>query len=190
MASEAGQAPDPLRREDWVTIARLTRTRGNRGELAAVSLSNHAERFAGLREVTLMGAEGFPDDPRKLEVEEIWEHGSRLIFKFEGVDTISDAEKLCGAEVCVPFAERFALPEGEYYHSDLVGCDVVDAASGESFGKVVAFREEGGSGLLEVERAGGGELLVPFSQSICVVIDCERKRIGVDLPPGLLELND
>ena len=47
----------------------------------------------------------------------------RLVFKFRGVDSMSDAEQLAGCEVRVPRAERRQLPEpGEYFQSDLIGC--------------------------------------------------------------------
>ncbi len=55
-------------------------------------------------------------------------HGDHLIFKFQGVDTISDAEKLAGAEVAIPFEERAKLADDEeVYQSDLIGCEVFDA---------------------------------------------------------------
>ncbi len=174
---------------EWVTVARLMRTRGRRGELSAVSLSSHPERFAGLKWVALRGAEGFPNEVRKFEVEETWEHGARLIFKFKGVDSISEAEKLRGAEVCVPLAERFPLPPDEYYQSDLVGCAVLDHRTGRRLGRVADFLEAGGSGLLQVEGEGGGEILIPFTGEICVRVDVERREIEIDPPEGLLELN-
>jgi len=55
---------------------------------------------------------------------------------------------------------------------------------------VSAFVEEGGNGLLQVKRTGKRELLIPFTRVICVEIDIERQRIVVELPEGLLELND
>ncbi len=79
-----------------------------------------------------------------MEVEHTWMHGDHLIFKFKGVDTISDAEKLAGAEVAIPFEQRAALAEDEVYQSDLVGCEVVDAA-GRSLGVVTDFEETGGT---------------------------------------------
>ena len=78
---------------EWVTVALLGKTRGNRGELTAFSLSSKPERFENLREVYLFGS------GQKYEVEETWFHLRTLIFKFRGVDTISDAEKLVGAGV-------------------------------------------------------------------------------------------
>lgn len=174
---------------NWVTIARLLRTRGRRGELSAVSMSSHPERFAGLREVALYGAEGFPGKQRSFAVEEIWEHGDRLIFKFAGVDSIDDAEALRGAEVQVPEQERFPLSEDEYYHSDLAGCRVFDRRGGREIGVVREFWEAGGNGLLRVFDEREKEFLIPFRKEICVVIDVEAKRIDIDPPEGLMELN-
>jgi 16S rRNA processing protein RimM len=163
---------------EWVTVALLGKTRGNRGELTAFSLSSKPERFENLREVYLFGS------GQKYEVESTWFHLRTLIFKFRGVDTISDAEKLVGAEVRVPFSERAPLEPGEFYESDLIGCEVIERPSGESLGRVSALQEGGGAGLLEV-----GDLLIPFSKSICVEIDPAARRITVELPPGLKDLN-
>jgi 16S rRNA processing protein RimM len=119
-----------------------------------------------------------------MEVERTWMHGDHLIFKFQGVDTISDAEKLAGAEVSIPFEQRAELPDDEVYESDLIGCEVFDAA-GCSLGVVSDFEETGGAPLLHV----GDKLLIPFAKSICTKVDLENKRILVDLPDGLLDLN-
>ncbi|MGE5648199.1 MAG: ribosome maturation factor RimM [Acidobacteriota bacterium] len=176
------------RREgDWVALALLGKTWGRRGELIAVSLTSGPERFDGLEHVYLFGA---GDDGRRVELESVWEHRGQLVFKFRGIDSISDAEHLEGAEVRVPRAERAELPEGEYYQSDLVGCEVVERANGERLGTVTALQDSGGPLLLEVAGAAGAEpLLVPFARAICVEIDVAARRIVVDLPEGLKELN-
>jgi 16S rRNA processing protein RimM len=176
--------------EDWVAVARLTRTWGNRGELAAIPLSGHPGRFERLAEVKLRGAEGFPGGGPTLVVESVRRHGARLIFKFQGVESITEAEKLRGAEVCVPPAERWPPPPGEWYVSDLIGCEVVDRMTGERLGRVTAWLEIGGAGTLEVAAGEGGrELWIPFARSICCEIDLEARRITVQLPEGLKELN-
>jgi 16S rRNA processing protein RimM len=123
-----------------------------------------------------------------MEVERTWMHGNRLIFKFQGVDTISDAEKFAGAEVSIPLEQRAALAEDQVYQSDLIGCEVIDA-TGRSLGVVSDFQETGGTPLLEVKTPAGRELLIPFANSICTTIDLEHKRIEVHLPEGLLDLN-
>jgi 16S rRNA processing protein RimM len=153
-------------------IARLVRARGNKGELAAVALSSRPDRVKSV----FVG-----ETP--MEVENAWMHGDELVLKFKGVDTISDAEKLAGADVAIPFADRAALDDGEFYLSDLVGCEVFDS-SGRSLGVVTDFEETGGAPLLHV-----GDLLIPFAKSICVQVDTGQKKIVVDPPDGLISLN-
>lgn len=120
---------------------------------------------------------------KPMQIERTWMHGNELIVKFAGVDTISDAEKLAGAEVAILFEQRAALSDNEYYESDLVGCEVFDAA-GRSLGVVTEFEETGGTPLLHI-----GDLMIPFAKSICTTIDPSNKRIVVSLPDGLLHLN-
>ena len=165
--------------EGWVAIAVLGKTRGNRGELTALPLSGKPERFESLEEVFLFGSGA------RYEVEFTWFHQGTLIFKFRGVDTISDAELLTGAEVRVPLDQRTPLDPGEFFQDDLLGCQVIDRRTGQSLGAVSGWEDGGGSGLLVVN----GGLLIPFARSICVEIDPEARRIAVDLPEGLKDLN-
>jgi 16S rRNA processing protein RimM len=123
-----------------------------------------------------------------LEVEQFWTHRDQAIFKFHGIDSISAAEPLVGADVCIPANQRAALPEDEYYQSDLIGCEVVERKTGETIGVVEAWQEYGGPPLLEVKAKDGREILIPFAKSICVGIDPARRKIEVDLPEGLNEL--
>ncbi len=164
---------------EWVTVAVLGRTRGNRGEVTALPLSSKPERYEELKEVFLFGS------GERFEVESTWFHQASLVFKFKGIDSISDAERLAGAEVRVPKSQRAALEPGEYFQSDLVGCEVVDRRTGQAYGRVRAWQDGGGSGLLEVEDG----LLIPFARAICVEIDPGSKRIAVELPEGLKDLN-
>ena len=164
---------------EWVSVAVLGRPRGNHGELTAESLSCRPERFARLSEVRLLG------DGALYHVEEVWDHEGVLIFRFRGVDSITDAEKLRGAEVQVPVAERIALDPGEYFHSDVIGCEVRERGSGRLVGRVTRFEEYGGPPLIEID---GGRLLIPFVKAICVDIRPEEKRIEVELPAGLEDL--
>ena len=166
----------------WVAVAVLGKTRGNRGEVTAFALSGKPERYQALREVYLF-REGAPGE--RLEVEFTWFHQGGLVFKFRGVDSISEAERLVGAEVRIPIAERTPLEPGEFFQSELVGCEVIDRRTGESLGRVEGWEDSGGAGLLAVE----GGLLIPFARSICVEIEPAARRIVVELPEGLKDLN-
>jgi 16S rRNA processing protein RimM len=172
-----------LQQEDrWVTIAQLGRAWGNRGGLAALSLTGKPERFQRLGEVFLF-REGAPVGA--FQVESVVEHVREWIFKFRGVDTISQAELLERSEVRIPMEERVTLDAGEYFLADLIGCEVRERGTGELVGAVTGWEDAGSGGLLEV----GERLLIPFARSICVEIDTRAKRILVNLPEGLKDLN-
>ena len=161
--------------DDWISVAVLGRPRGNRGEVTATSLSGRPERFSRLKTVRLLG------DGTLHDVAEVWEHNGTLVFRFGDVTTISDAEKLRGAEVQVPRTERIELEPGEYFQSDLIGCEVRERASGRSLGRVTSFEEYGGPPLLAIDD---GRLLIPFVKELCVEIRPEDKLIVADLPEG------
>ncbi len=182
-------APEPPGDDLWAVIALVVGPRGNRGEIEAVPLSDVPDRFRRMSEVNLVSAAGPVAEERRFVVESVWEHRGRVVFKLRGVDTISQAERLRGNQVRVPLASRPPLPPGEYYQSDLVGCEVRERPSGQRLGRVRGWRPGGGPGLLEVEGENGEEILIPFAGSMCVEIDPNAKRIVVELPEGLKELN-
>lgn len=151
--------------------------RGNKGELAAIPLSGELGRVKNVLVNQVA-----------MEVERTWKHGAHVIFKFKGVDTISDAERLAGADVLIPIEQLAEIAEGEYYRSDLVGCQVFEER-GELLGTVEGWHDTGGPPLVEVRTPSGKELLIPFAKSIFTSIDLERRRIEVSLPEGLKGLN-
>ncbi len=173
--------PTPGNEQNLVVVARLLRPRGNRGELAAEPVGDCKRRFEDLADVFVGG--------RALRVESAWWHGDRLVLKFAGVDSISAAGALAGLDVEVTPDRRVPLDEGAYYVADLVGCRVVEKGTGEPVGVVAGWEDFGGPLLLRVETDAGKEVLIPFARAICVSIDPEARRIEVDLPDGLRELN-
>jgi 16S rRNA processing protein RimM len=174
-----------VKQTDWVIVGRLKRTRGNRGELIAEIYSPQPGRAEKLKEV-MLDAEG---RQRLAEVEQFWTHDGRPVFKFVGIDSITDAEVWQGADILAPEAQRAVPAEGEYTHADLTGCRMVaEKAPDVLIGVVRGVEEFGGPPLLRVETAEGREILVPFARSICREIDVAAKLIRVELPEGLLEL--
>jgi 16S rRNA processing protein RimM len=169
--------------EDWILVGKLHRVRGNRGELVGEIYSSQPGRAEKLRDVML----DLNGRERPSVIEQVWYHGDRLIFKFAGIDSISEAEKWAGADVLVAEQERVQPEEGEYSHADLIDCAVA-AMDGLSIGNVKGVEDCGGPLLLKVERTDGREILIPFARAICREIDVAAKTIRVELPEGLLEL--
>ena len=166
-----------------VTIAVLGKPRGNRGELTSTSLSSKPERFDGLREVFLCVPGG---EETRFTVKEVWNHGGVFIFKFQGIDSINDAEPWRGADVRVPKSERIQLDPGEFFHSDLIGCELRDHATAKVYGNITDVQEYGGPTLLEIND---GQMLVPFVKAICVDIRPDLGYVAANLPEGLDNLD-
>lgn len=171
---------------DYLTLAKITRPRGNRGEVSAENLTDGLRGFAkgGRLEAQLPNRVPF-----EVEVEEAWEHNGRLILKFAGYDSIAAAEGLRFAEVRTKRASLEPLPEGEYFLDDLIGCRMIDQAGGRDVGIVAeVYEPPGGVLLFSVEDDRGRELLVPYADEICLEVDIEGKRILVRLPEGMEDL--
>jgi 16S rRNA processing protein RimM len=165
-----------------IAVGRLFRARGNRGELTGEIYSSRPGRAEKLKDVVLELADG---KSRPSTVEQIWWHDGHPVFKFAGIDSISDAAHWAGADVLVADSERELPEEGEYSHADLLGCELWDRQL--RVGVVRKVEDFGGGPLLEVARKDGREVLIPFSRSICKQIDVAAKTIRAELPDGLLD---
>jgi 16S rRNA processing protein RimM len=120
------------------------------------------------------------------------QHG-RFVMKFAGIDSIEDAEKIIGAELRIPESEIPAAEEGSFYTFHLRGCRVYAIHEGEErrdeyIGDVTDIVGGGGAQLLQI-GSGKEETLIPFAESIVKKVDLAARRIEVELPEGLLDLN-
>lgn len=166
---------------DLVEIAKIAKPRGLKGEVVADILTDFADRFDGLENVTAL----MPNETRReLKIEDHWFQSGRIVLKFEGVDSIESAEELRNAELCVNESEVVDLETDEFYDWQLIDCEV-KTVDGISIGKVREVMRTGASEILVVE--GDKEYLIPFAGSICTEVDIENKVIVIDPPEGLLE---
>jgi len=169
--------------EAFVTIARVIRTQGRKGEVSAILLTDFPERFDSRRRLFVLDMKGAR---RSMDLENHWFHKGHVVLKFAGIDSISDGETLKGCEIQVPFSERAPLEEGEVYVSDLVGCTVYDGP--REIGRIRDVQFGSGEAPLLV-IAGDKEYLVPFATVYTERIDVEHKRVELKLPAGMLELD-
>jgi 16S rRNA processing protein RimM len=183
-------APAPT----WVLLARLIRPHGRRGELVAEVLTDFPERFHQRPRLFLIPPERVGSRPREVLLENFWSLRSRIVMKFQAVDSINDAEALRGFEVAIPVEERAPLEAGSVYVSELIGCRVVDLnLDGAEIGEIVDVDRESSSTELLVlrrrRRLGNEELLIPFVAQYLTRIDVANRLLEMRLPAGLLEIN-
>lgn len=123
---------------------------------------------------------------RRVEIEFFRRQHGRCILKMRGIDTIEEAEKLIGVDARIPMSELLPPEAGSFYTFQLKGCAVHD--KGEYIGIVTSVLDMGGTEILKVDL-DDNETLVPFAQAYLKQIDLNGRRIDVDLPEGLRELN-
>ncbi len=166
-----------------MTLARVAKTQGRRGEVAA---EVHSDVPGRLRPGMLVFALASDGARREVKIDDAWPHKTYVVLKFAGVDSISDAEPLVGCELQVPLVERAALEAGAAYVSDLIGCAVFDGS--REIGTVRDVRFGAGEAPLLVV-VGKAEYEIPYAQEFLVRVDLEHKRIEMALPEGLLDVN-
>ncbi len=170
--------------DDGILVGVIARTHGNRGEVIVNPETDFPEeRFRKGAQLWTRRREGAPST---LEVVTMRMHQGRPVIMFSGIGSMNDAELLAGQELRTDEVDTGVLPEGQFFHRDLIGCEVVTEA-GELVGRVSGVLDDSAQARLVV-AGKRSELLIPLADEICTV-DVEGKRITVRPPAGLLELN-
>jgi 16S rRNA processing protein RimM len=170
--------------DDMAVVGRIARAHGNRGEVILdVETDFPRERFRPGEELFIHRA----GEIVALLITAARFHRERPVLAIEGVTTISAAEKFAGSELRIPADRLQPLPSGTFYRHDLVGCRV-ETRGGLLVGVV---REVEGSVVASrlVVVGAAGEVLIPLASEICTAIDLEARRITIEPPEGLLDLN-
>lgn len=163
----------------------MVKTQGRRGEVAVEVHSSVPDRFREGMRLLALAADG---GRRELRVEGLWPHKEWLVLKFAGVESISDAESLLRCELQVPGSERAQLEAGWTYVSDLVGCAVFDGE--REIGQVSDVRFSAGEAPLLIVRSGAKEYEIPYAAAYLRSVDPAHKQIRMQLPEGMLEVNE
>jgi 16S rRNA processing protein RimM len=171
--------------DEFITLARVLKAQGRRGEVAVEVHSDVPDRFvAGLRLFALDEA----GQRRELVVDNLWPHKGHLVLKFQGVDSISDAEALLRCELQVPEGERAELDPGWTYISDLTGCAVFDGD--REIGKIEGVQFGAGEApLLIVQGKPKVPYEIPYAEAYLVKVDLAARQVRMRLPEGMLEIN-
>jgi tRNA (guanine37-N1)-methyltransferase len=168
-----------------IAVGIIRKAHGVHGEASVEPWTDSAERFGELKSVLLVS----PDETglRQSSIASWRAHGERVLVRFEGIDSPEDVREVRDWTVEIPESEAHPREEGEFFLHDLVGLRLIDAEGAER-GTVAAAGEGGGGVLLTVERSDGRRFEVPFAAPICTGIDLPGKRMTVDLPSGLEDL--
>jgi 16S rRNA processing protein RimM len=170
--------------DQMAVVGRIARAHGNRGQVIVdIATDFPEERFKTGSVLQIRRGTGI----EPLTVESVRFQRGRPVIALSGVESMDAAEALAGAELRVDPAALQPLPSGSFYHHDLIGC-AVETTTGEVIGRVSSVEGTSAGSRLVVEGRGG-EILIPLAENICVNVDIAGRRIVVEPPEGLLDLN-
>jgi 16S rRNA processing protein RimM len=171
--------------DGMAVVGRVLRPHGLRGDVVVSPETDFvAERFRPGATLWTRSA----GQAEELTIASSRVQNGRPVVAFEGLSSIEAVERLAGLELRIPETWLQPLEPGRYYEHQLVGCSVM-AGEGRLIGSVIRVDTSAGGSRLVVEGARG-EILVPLAVDICVDIDVVGRRIRIDPPEGLLELNE
>jgi 16S rRNA processing protein RimM len=159
----------------------VARAHGIRGQIVVNPETDFMEDRFRQGQTLLVGS---LDGVREYEIRDVRFHQGRPIVGLNGVDTMNDAEALAGSEVWVPESQVAPLPDGTFYRHDLVGCEAFDT-NGARLGRVTDVEGSLDRSYLVVDE----RMMIPLVGSIVIAVDIAGKRVTIDPPDGLLDLN-
>jgi 16S rRNA processing protein RimM len=167
--------------EDLLLVGRVARAHGIRGHVIVNPETDFMEERFRVGGVLKLGP---AERTRDYEIREVRFQQGRPIVRFDGIETMNDAEALAGADLWLGEADVEPLPSGTFYRHDLVGCEVIDA-QGAVLGRVSGVEGTLDRSYLVVD----GHMMIPLVEGICLAVDVAGRRVTVDPPEGLIGLN-
>lgn len=162
----------------FLAVGRLRRSHGVQGEMLMDILTGFPERLRSGK-IVYVG-----DSHEPLRLASVRGHNKEKIVRIAGFETPEDTARLRNAIVYVKASELPVLPEGEYYHHQLIGLSVVDE-SGKPLGRLVDILETGANDVYVIKSEEGKELLLPAVDEVVLAVDLERAELRVRPPEWL-----
>jgi len=171
---------------DRVVLGRIVGAHGLGGQLRVRYFGGVPDNLMRLEVALLVESEDAADAER-FEVTQV-SAGRReeVRMTLAGVASRESAERLRGKLVVTEASQLEALPEGEYYSYQLVGCRV-EGADGRLIGTVREVWPTGAIDVLVVEGEKGERQLIPAAQDQLREVDIEARLIVIEILPGLLD---
>ena len=162
-----------------LAVGKLRRPHGVRGEMLMEVLTDFPERLRP--GITLfLDAEQPP-----LTLNAIRKHNDGLLVMIDGIHTPEEAGLLRNQVLFVKTADRPSLPDGEYYHHQLISLQVV-TAQGQTLGQVVEILETRANDVLVVRAESGPEILIPMVEPFIQEVPLAQGELVVSLIPLML----
>jgi 16S rRNA processing protein RimM len=186
--------PGDIRVAGRVTVGVVLKPVGLKGELKVRPMTDNPGRYAPGSRLYLTSPEG---EAAAFTIKSVSEHKGNFKVAFEGIGSVGEAEVYRGQEVFVPENEVPPLPEGEYYHFQIIGIEVY-THSGRLLGTVREILEAGEKDVYVVRggkggtggEGGGREYLIPVNENTVRNVDIKGGRMDLYPMEGYIPEDD
>ena len=161
---------------EFIAVGKILAPRGIRGKLKVEVVTDFPQRFAPCSAVYI--------DRQPVTIDSTEWHKGKAIIKLDTIDSIEDAQGLRGKLIEIHHSQVYPLPEGQYYHFQLIGLEVW-TTGGELLGNITEILTAESNDNYVV-RGAKGEILIPAIDDVVKSVDLDRGRITIEVIKGLL----
>lgn len=156
--------------EKWIPLGKIYQEWGLRGQVRLAPFNPDSEIYPKLKEIYLErpGASW-----QSISLAEVKPHGRYWLIKLAGYDSPEASRELRGLKVAIPREKLPVLKKGEVYLADLEGFSV-KTHLGEVLGRLKNFVRVAGTEIMNIEKLGGGEVMVPYQSDFATTLWEER----------------
>ena len=165
-------------------VGKIVNTHSLKGEVKVISSTDfEEERFKkGSKLLITRGNQLI----REVIVESYRNHKNFLLVKFEGIDSVEEAEKLKNLQIKIDSDEVGELEENEFYFHQIIGCEVFDE-NDKNLGEIIDILTPGANDVWVIKGENGREILIPYIEDVVKKIDITSKKVNIEVMEGLID---
>ncbi|WP_281665525.1 ribosome maturation factor RimM [Gemella morbillorum] len=165
-------------------VGKIVNTHSLKGEVKVISSTDfEEERFKkGSKLLITRGNQLI----REVVVQSYRNHKNFLLVKFEGIDSVEEAEKLKNLQIKIDSDEVGELEENEFYFHEIIGCQVFDE-NDRNLGEIIDILTPGANDVWVIKGEEGKEILIPYIEDVVKQIDITNKKVNIEVMEGLID---
>lgn len=165
-------------------VGKIVNTHSLKGEVKVISSTDfEEERFKkGSKLLITRGNQLI----REVVVQSYRNHKNFLLVKFEGIDSVEEAEKLKNLQIKIDSDEVGELEENEFYFHEIIGCQVFDE-NDRNLGEIIDILTPGANDVWVIKGEEGKEILIPYIEDVVKQIDITNKKVNIEVIEGLID---
>ena len=165
-------------------VGKIVNTHSLKGEVKVISSTDfEEERFKKGSELLITRGNQLI---REVVVQSYRNHKNFLLVKFEGIDSVEEAEKLKNLQIKIDSDEVGELEENEFYFHEIIGCQVFDE-NDRNLGEIIDILTPGANDVWVIKGEEGKEILIPYIEDVVKQIDIINKKVNIEVMEGLID---